>query len=43
MELVPRRRLELVSGRSHPGLAQEIAAHLGVTLGAAQLREFANG
>jgi len=43
MELVPRRRLELVSGRSHPDLAQEIAAHLGVTLGEANLREFANG
>ncbi|HUC38173.1 MAG TPA: ribose-phosphate diphosphokinase [Acidimicrobiales bacterium] len=43
MELVPRRRLELVSGRSHPELAQEIAAHLGVELGEANLREFANG
>ncbi|MHB8682075.1 MAG: ribose-phosphate diphosphokinase [Acidimicrobiales bacterium] len=43
MELVPRRRLELVSGRSHPLLAQEIAAHLGVELGEANLREFANG
>ena len=43
MELVPRRRLELVSGRSHPQIAQEIAAHLGVELGQANLREFANG
>jgi ribose-phosphate pyrophosphokinase len=43
MELVPRRRLELVSGRSHPVLAQEIAAHLGVELSKANLREFANG
>jgi ribose-phosphate pyrophosphokinase len=43
VELVPRRRLELVSGRSHPGLAAEIAAHLGVELGEAHLREFANG
>ena len=43
MELVPRRRLELVSGRSHPLLVQEIAAHLGVELGEANLREFANG
>jgi ribose-phosphate pyrophosphokinase len=43
MELVPRRRLELVSGRSHPELAQEIASHLGVSLGEANLREFANG
>jgi ribose-phosphate pyrophosphokinase len=43
MELVPRRRLELVSGRSHPELAQEIATYLGVRLGEANLREFANG
>src|SRR5579885_1111994 len=43
MELVPRRRLELVSGRSHPQLAMEIAGHLGVELGEANLREFANG
>ncbi len=43
MELVPRRRLELFSGRSHPELAQEIAEHLGVRLGEANLREFSNG
>ena len=43
MELIPRRRLELVSGRSHPALAQDIAGHLGVELGEANLREFANG
>src|SRR5580698_9340054 len=43
MEMVPRRRLELVSGRSHPELAQEIAAHLGVALSKPNLREFANG
>ncbi len=43
MELIPRRRLELVSGRSHPALAEQIAGHLGVKLGEANLREFANG
>ena len=43
MEMVPHRRLELVSGRSHPALAQEIASHLGVELSGANLREFANG
>jgi ribose-phosphate pyrophosphokinase len=43
VELIPRRRLELVSGRSHPRLAQDIAKHLGVELGEANLREFANG
>ena len=43
MELVPRRRLELVSGRSHPALAREIAQNLGVELSEGNLREFANG
>ena len=43
VELVPHRRLELVSGRSHPELANQIASHLGVELGEANLREFANG
>ena len=43
MEFIPRRRLVLVSGRSHPVLAQQIALHLGVELGEANLREFADG
>jgi len=43
MELVPRRRLELVSGRSHPALAREIATNLEVELSESNLREFANG
>jgi ribose-phosphate pyrophosphokinase len=43
VELIPHRRLELISGRSHPKLAQDIARHLGVELGEANLREFANG
>lgn len=43
MELVPKKRLELYTGRSHPALAEEIAAHLGVPLGHANLREFADG
>jgi ribose-phosphate pyrophosphokinase len=33
----------LVSGRSHPALAEQIAGHLGVELSGANLREFANG
>ncbi len=41
--MISRRRLELVSGRSHPALAEQIAEHLGVRLGEANLREFANG
>ncbi len=43
MDPVPGRRLELISGRSNPELAEEIAAHLGVELGEANLRAFANG
>ena len=43
MELVPRKRLQLYAGRSHMALAEEIARHLGVSLGEANLREFADG
>ena len=43
MELTPKKRLELYTGRSHPALAEEVAAHLGVPLGNPNLREFANG
>ncbi len=43
MELVPQRRLELFSGRSHPALAKEIADCLGITIGEAHLTEFADG
>lgn len=43
MELVPTRKLHLLSGRTHPGLAEEIASHLGVPLGDPNLVDFANG
>lgn len=43
IELVPKRRLAIYSGRSHPELALEIARELGVELGDANLREFADG
>ncbi len=43
MELVPKKRLFLVSGRANLDLATEIAASLDVDLGDAQLSEFANG
>jgi ribose-phosphate pyrophosphokinase len=43
MEVTPKRRLELVSGRSHPELAEEIASCLGVTLSETNLRRFADG
>jgi ribose-phosphate pyrophosphokinase len=43
VELTPKRKLELVSGRSNRPLAEQIAKHLGVELGEPNLREFANG
>jgi ribose-phosphate pyrophosphokinase len=43
MELVPKKRLHLVSGRANLALAQEIAGDLSVPLGDANLGEFANG
>ena len=43
VEVIPTRRLALVSGRSHPELSEAIADHLGVSLSNANLREFANG
>ena len=43
MELVTKKRLQLFSGRSHTPLAEEIAAHLDVQLGEANLSQFANG
>ena len=43
MEVVPKKRLELYSGRSHPELAGAIARHLEVGLGHANITAFANG
>jgi ribose-phosphate pyrophosphokinase len=43
MELVPKRKLHLLAGRSHPALAEDIAAHLGVELSEPNLVDFANG
>jgi ribose-phosphate pyrophosphokinase len=43
MELVPKRKMHLLTGRSHPDLAQRIAGVLGVTLDHANLVDFANG
>src|SRR3981081_325784 len=43
MELVPKRKLHLLSGRSHLELAEDIAAHLGVELSSPNLVDFANG
>ena len=43
MELITKKRLHLISGRSNLSLAQEIADHLGVSLDQPNLAEFANG
>lgn len=43
MEKVTTKRMALYSGRTHPALAAEVAAHLGIELGDPQLVEFANG
>ena len=43
MELIPKKRLLLLSGRSNLPLATDIAAHLGVELGETGLSEFADG
>jgi ribose-phosphate pyrophosphokinase len=43
MELVTKKRLHLVSGRANLALAEEIAERLGITLGDANLGQFANG
>ena len=43
MEKVTTKRMALYSGRTHPALAQEVAEHMGVELGHANLVEFANG
>ena len=43
MELVTKKTLRIYSGRSHPKLADDIAARLGVPLGEVNVREFPNG
>src|SRR5437763_3059153 len=43
LERGPQKRPMVFSGRSHPALAQRIAAQLGVDLGAVELGTFANG
>src|SRR4051812_21585878 len=43
MEKLTTKRLALYSGRTHPELAAEVADHLGLVLGNANVTEFANG
>ena len=42
-ELVSRRKLRLLTGRSHPALAADIATHLDVPVSESNLVDFANG
>ncbi len=41
--LIPKKRLMVFAGRSHPELAQRIAEQLGVSLGEIELKTFPNG
>jgi ribose-phosphate pyrophosphokinase len=43
MPVIDKSHLYLLSGRAHPELAEEIAKRLGVSLGKAELGNFANG
>jgi len=43
IEKVTTKRLALYTGRTHPDLAAEVAAHLGIPLGQVNIVEFANG
>ena len=43
MEIVTKKRMQIFSGRGYPELAQEVAAHLGMRLGDADVHEFSNG
>jgi ribose-phosphate pyrophosphokinase len=43
LELITKKRLHLVAGRSHRDLAVEVAQCLGVELGEVNIAEFANG
>ena len=43
MEVVPRKKLMLLSGRGNAALSEEIAGHLEVPLGDVVLSTFANG
>src|SRR5829696_2696275 len=43
MEKVTTKKLALYAGRTHPELAIEVAAHLGIELGHPNIVEFANG
>ena len=43
MEIVTKKRMQIFSGRGFPELAREVADHLGMRLGDADIHEFADG
>jgi ribose-phosphate pyrophosphokinase len=43
VEVINKKRMMLFSGSSYPELAREVADHLGMRVGEAQLSQFANG
>jgi len=43
MEKFTTKRMSLLTGRTHPALAEEVAANLGIELGNPGLTQFANG
>ncbi|MFZ8969296.1 MAG: ribose-phosphate diphosphokinase [Ilumatobacteraceae bacterium] len=43
MEKVTTKKLAIYSGRTHPALAEEVAEHLGLSLGDPNIVEFSNG
>ena len=43
IDKVTTKRMVLYSGRAHPELAREVASHLNISLGEADVVEFANG
>ena len=43
MEVVTKKRMQIFSGRGFPELATEVADHLGMRLGDADIHEFADG
>jgi ribose-phosphate pyrophosphokinase len=43
VELISKHRLQFYAGRSHPALAGDIAAHLGLHVGPCEVLDFPNG
>ena len=43
MEVVTKKRMMIFSGSAYPGLAREVADHLGMRVGEVELSRFANG